>query len=100
MQSCGRRLIQIHIDSPAMLDDQRAQIIDAMGMVRMGVGEEYPIEPIHTGIEKLLTQIGRGIDQNARDSGTSAALNQKRGPAAAVLGVSGIAIAPTERRTR
>src|SRR5260370_39770893 len=93
-------LIQIDIDSAPMLDDQRTEIVDAMRVVGMGVGEEYGIERIHFGIEQLLAQIGRRIDQDSRDAGPTAALDQKRCPATAVLGIVGIAVAPTPRETR
>jgi hypothetical protein len=93
-------LVQVNVNSPPFLDHQGAKVIDAVGMVGMRVGEEYSVEPIDFGVEKLLAQIGRGIDQCSRNTGPATALDQKRSPAAAVLGIGRIAIAPTESGTR
>ena len=72
MQRCRRRFVEIDIDAPALLEEERAQVIDAVGMVGMLVGVEHAVEPIDLGIEHLLAQIGRGVDQNARDRLTAA----------------------------
>ena len=44
---------------------KRAQIVDAVGMVGVLVGVEHAVEPIDLGIEQLLAQIRRRVDQDA-----------------------------------
>ncbi len=50
---------------------QRAQIVDAVGVVGMLVGVEHAVEPIDLGIEELLAQIRRGVDQDAGHAAAS-----------------------------
>src|SRR4051794_35816797 len=80
------------------MDEQPAQVVDAVGMVGVLVGVEHGVDPIDLGVEKLLAQVGRCVDQHARDAGVAAALHQERCAAAAVLRVVGIGVAPAERR--
>jgi hypothetical protein len=54
VQEFGRGLVKICVNAPALLDEERAQIIDTMDMVGVRVREKHAIEPIHIGIEKLL----------------------------------------------
>ena len=61
-----------------------------MQMIRMGVGVKYGVEAIHVGVQQLLAQIGRGIDEYAGVF----LLHQDRWPEAPVSGVFGIAGAP------
>jgi hypothetical protein len=100
MQRPGGQRVQVHINSPPIFNDQGAKVIDAVGVIGMGVGEEYAVEPIHLGIEELLAQVGRGINQRSREAGPMAALDQERCPAASVPGIVGITITPTEGGTR
>ena len=71
-----------------------------MGVVGVLVGVEDAVDPIDLGIEKLLAQIGRGIDQDPGDAAGVMTLDQKRRAAAAVFRIVGIAGAPTQRRPR
>ena len=56
-----------------------------MGMVGMLMGVEHAVEPIDIGIQQLLAQIGRGVDQHPRRAAGRAALYQKRGAPPAVF---------------
>src|SRR5262249_36768414 len=81
----------------APMDEQAAQVVNAVGMVGMFVRVEHGISPIDLGVEQLFAQVRRGIDQHAGDAIAVAALDQKRRPPAAVLRIVGIAYAPAER---
>ena len=43
-----------------------AQIVDAVGMVGVLMGIKHAIEPVDIGVEQLLAQIGRRVDEHAR----------------------------------
>jgi hypothetical protein len=60
----------------AALDEERAQIVDAMGVVGVFVRIEHAVEPIDLGVEELLTQIRRRIDQDACEAFGRAPLDQ------------------------
>jgi hypothetical protein len=66
----------------------------------MFMGEEHPVEPIDLGLEELLAQVRRGIDQHAGDAGSLPPFHQERRPPPTVLGIAGITRPPAERRTR
>src|SRR4029450_17026 len=55
-------------------------------------------KPLHPGLEKLLAQVGRGIDQHSGDAGPVPPLNQKRGAPAAIFGIARIAVAARRPR--
>ena len=65
------------------------------------MGIQHRVEPIDVGVEQLLAQVGRGVDQDPASCRRAvAALDQQRAAAAAVLRVVRIAGAPAERRPR
>jgi hypothetical protein len=66
MQGAAGSLIEVDIEPPPVLDEERAQVVDAVGMVGMGMGEEHGIEPVDLRVDELLAQIRRSIDQNGR----------------------------------
>src|SRR5262249_27892360 len=78
----------------------RAQVVNAMGVVGMLRGEEHRIKPVHLGVEKLLAQVGRSIDQHSSDPDSVAPFNQQRRPPTAVSGVARIAGPPAQRGAR
>ncbi len=88
------RLVEIDLDPAVPVVSDHAQIIDAVRVVGMVVGIEHAVDPPDAEIEKLLAQIGRRIDQNARRAGLANLLHQDRASPAPVLGVVGIASAP------
>ena len=98
VQRRAGRFVEIDVDAPAALDEQRAQIVDAVGMVGVLVRVEYAVDPIDLGVEKLLAQIRRRIDQHARDAAFAFPFNQDRGAAAPVFRICRIAIAPAQSR--
>ncbi len=54
----GSALVEVKVDGPALLDVERAQVIDTVGMIGVLVGIKHRIKPIDLGIQKLLAQIG------------------------------------------
>ena len=51
--------------------NRAAQVVDAVRVVGMLVGEENAVEPIDVGVEQLLAQVRRGVDQDAGDAAAS-----------------------------
>ena len=97
----GGVFIHVQIEPAALLDEQRAQIVDAVGVVGMFVAVENGVEPIHVRVEKLLAQIRRSVSiQAPRDAVAAVPLDQKRRSPAAILRIVRIAHAPAQRRPR
>ena len=95
-----RVFVEVDVDALPLLHEQRAQIVDAVGVVGVLVGVEDAVEPIDLGIEKLLAHIGRRIHQDACDAAGVVPLDQKRGAPPAILRILRIAGAPAQGRTR
>jgi hypothetical protein len=66
------------------------QIIDAMGMIGMVMGQQHGIEPADAGGQQLFAQIRAGIDQD----GVASVLDQQRHPAPTVFRVVRVAGTP------
>ena len=96
----GGRLIEVDGNAPALVQHDRAQIVDAVGLVGVLMGQEHRIDVIDIGVDQLLAQIGRGVDHDPRGAVRARALDQQRAAAAAVFRIVGIAGAPAERRAR
>ncbi len=96
----GGRLVQIDRNAPALMQHDRAQIVDAVGLVGMLMGEKHRIDVIDLGVDQLLAQIGRGVDHDPGDAAIRCPFGEQRAAAAAVFGIGGIAGAPAERGTR
>src|SRR5437868_7308802 len=94
------RLAEINRNSSALMQHDRTQIVHAMGLVGMFMGQEYRVDVIDIGVDQLLSQIGRGVDHDPRRALLRRSLDQQRTAAAAVFRIIGIALAPAERRTR
>ncbi len=45
-------------DAGALADEERADIVDAVGLVRMVVGQQHGVQPLHPGFGGLHAQIG------------------------------------------
>ena len=82
------------------MQHDRTQIVDAMGLVGMLMGQKHRVEMVDVGVDQLLAQVGRGVDQDSRHSAIPGPLDEQRAAAAAVLRVFGIARPPAERGTR
>ncbi len=41
-----------------------AQVVDAVGVVGVLVGHQHAVEPVDLGVEQLLAQVRRGVDQH------------------------------------
>ena len=59
--------VQIDRNAPALVHHDRAQIVDAVGLVGVLVGQEHGVEVIDIGVDQLLAQVGRGVDQDPGD---------------------------------
>ena len=70
------------------------QIVDAMQMVGMRMGQQDGIQPRDTGVQQLLAQIGRGVDQNCPPAG----FDQQRSSAATVARLGRVAPPPIADR--
>jgi len=92
--------VAIDVDAPAAMQEQAAQIVNAVRMVGMFVGVEHAIEPIDIGVDELLAQIRPGIDQDARERRLDPCARQQRTAAAAVLRIVRVARAPAGAGTR
>ena len=64
-----RVLIDTSPDLREQLIDANVDHIDAVGLVGMLVGQEHGVDMIDVGVDQLLAQVRRGIDQDARDAG-------------------------------
>jgi hypothetical protein len=80
------------------MQDDGAEIVDAMGLVGMLMGQEHRIDVIDIGVDQLLAQVGRGVDHDARRAVGAGPLDHQRAAAPAVLGVARIARTPAESR--
>src|SRR5262245_28364875 len=93
-------LVQIDVDPPPPVEEEPAQVVDAVGMIGVLVGEEHGVQPVDLGVEQLLAQVGRGVDQHAGNAHPVAPLHQQRRPAPPVPGIAGIAVSPAQGGTR
>src|SRR5215831_947201 len=92
-------LVEIDVDASPAVEDEPAQIVDAMGVVGMFVRDQNAIEPVDIGVEELLAEIGRGIDQDPRASAfLVAALDQQRAAAPPVFRIFWITSTPAGSR--
>ena len=60
------RLVEVHVETAFLMDEKAAQIVDAVGVVGMLVGDEHGIEPVRVGGQQLFAQVRRRVDQYAR----------------------------------
>ena len=63
------------------------QIVDAVGVVGMRMGHQDAVEPLDAGLDQLLAQVGRGVDEDRGRAAAAEALDQRRAASAAVLRV-------------
>src|SRR4029079_6274717 len=95
------RLIQVDVDAPTLTHEQGPQVVDSVRMVGMLMRDQYAVEPVDFGVEKLHAQIRRTIDQNAGAVAIRInALDKQRATPAAVLRVVRVARTPTESHAR
>src|ERR1700722_2389935 len=95
----GGRPVQVDRNAPALVQHDRTQVIDAMGLVGMLMGQEHRVDVIDLGVDQLLAQVGRGVDHDPRHALIGGPLGEQRAAAAAIFRVGGIARPPPERRT-
>ena len=95
-----RRLVHQGVEARPARDHERANIIDAMGVVGMRMREDDGVEPAHLGVEELLAQIRRGVDENGHRSLALARLEEQGAASAPVLRILRIAIAPIPANAR
>ena len=81
------RLVHVHVDAPAHFLVERPQIVDAMGVVGVGMGHQDAVDPLDPGLDHLLAQIGRGVDEDRGRAVAAEALDEHRAASAAVFRV-------------
>ena len=59
---------RINRNPPALVQHDGAQVVDAMGLVGVLMGQKHRVDMVDMGIDQLLSQIGRGIDHDPRDA--------------------------------
>ena len=59
------RLVAVDVDAPPLGEEQAAQVVDAVGVVGMLMGIEHAVDPVDAGVEELLAQVRRGVDEDA-----------------------------------
>ena len=64
---------------------QRTQVVDAVHVIGMGMGEEHGIDPVDSRRHQLQAQLGRRVDQQAR----VARLDERRGSGPAIAWIRG-----------
>ena len=82
------------------MQHDRTEVVDAMGLIGMLMGQEYRVDVLDIGVDQLLAQIRRGIDDDARRALRRRPLGEQRAAAAPVFRIAGIAFSPAERGTR
>ena len=70
------------------------KIINAMRLVGMVMGVQNPVQPIRTGINKLVAHIRRRINKQIGFAIGTGFSNQHRTPRSPVFRVMGVAIPP------
>ena len=89
------RRIGIDVDQPLGVEEERAEIVDAVRMVGVVMRVEHAVEVIDTRGKKLRAHIRAGVDQNAgRPLAAVEALDEERASRPAVLGFRRVAGAP------
>ena len=77
-------------------DEEGAQIVDAVDVVGVLVAQQHAVEPVHTGIEQLFAQVGRGVHQDAGAAAIGCGtLDQDGAAPAAIFWIFRIASAPS-----
>ncbi len=51
------RFIKVDIDPAPLVDEQRAQIVDAVCVVGVFMGDEHAIDRVNVGVEELHAQV-------------------------------------------
>ena len=88
------QLVVIHGDPAPPVIGHHAQIIDAVGMVGMVMGEEHAVEPPDAHVEQLLAEVRRGVDKHIGRPLFTFPLHEHRAAPPPVLRVCRIARAP------
>ena len=91
-------VIEIDRHALAPVNEQPAQIIDAVSMIGVFVRVEHCGNFVDAGIEQLFAQVGRRIDQNPGDARDIASFDEQRRPPAAIFGIVRITVTPSGAR--
>ena len=93
--------VGIDRNAVALNEGERPKVVDPMDVIGMLMGVENGIQAPDIGSEKLVAQIGCGIDQHRGDRAVRAGFfEQDRAAPAPVLGVRRIACAPADADAR
>jgi hypothetical protein len=96
LQIRAGRLVHIGRDARALLEEEGADVVDAVGLVGVVVGEEHRVQPATPfGHQRLAAEIRRGVDHHRGLGGPlPLAAGEQRTARAAVLRLGRIAGAP------
>src|SRR2546423_15021660 len=70
------RLTQIKRNAPALMYRDGSEIVDAVGLIGVLMSQKHRVEMIDIGVDQLLAQIRRGVDQDARRSAIGCPLRE------------------------
>ena len=92
--------VHVYVEAAAHDQAKGPQIVDAVSVVGVGMAQKDAVEPLHAGVDQLLAQIGRGVDQDRGRAAGPEAFDKHRAAATTVLWVRRIAGAPPLRDPR
>ena len=72
-----------------MIRIEGPEIVDAVRVVGVRMGHQDAVEPLDAGLDQLLAQIGRRVDEDSGRAAGPEALEEHRAAAAAILGFVG-----------
>src|SRR5262249_4632418 len=88
---------RIGVDAAALVDEQAAQVVDAVRVIGVLMGEQHAVEPVHIGVQQLFAQVRAGVDKYAGHlAGAVASLDQHGAASPPVFWIGWIAFAPAE----
>ena len=62
-------LVHVHVETAVHDQAKRPQIVDAMGVIGVRMAQKDTVEPLDAGLEQLLAQVGRSVDQDSGRAG-------------------------------
>ena len=95
-----RRRIHENVDPPPRGDRQRPQVVDPMGVIGVGVGQQHGVEPGDLRVDQLPAQVRGEIHQHDRLAVRAGAFDERRAAPAQVPGLVRVAGAPALRHAR
>jgi hypothetical protein len=89
--------VRVTRDRLALHRIEAAQLVETEDVIRVRVGEQHRVDPPDPVGERLLSQIGRGIDQDAGVVGNVEINRRPQTPVAGIARAAGAAVAADHR---